>query len=192
MAAQVIPTYVVIPTRGRDTLDECAAAIASQVDGVVLIDTSPAAGDLPIGVHTALYRIHYRGDRNISRWWNLGFTATDAAPGTGRQWNVVVLNDDVIVPPGWVETMTIALRAGTADLVYPENASGKIAGYAFVLRGESRLLADESLAWWYGDDDLEFQARAGGGAVAVYADPELQAQAAKDRERFAEKWGQLP
>jgi glycosyltransferase involved in cell wall biosynthesis len=199
----VIPTFAIIPTRGRDTLDECIAAVADQVDTVIVVDTSTDGLDRYLAIRD-------RGDRNISRWWNRGFLRArrlavqglqEAQPGV---WNVVVLNDDVIVPPGWVDTMTGALRTGTADLAYP-GMQHKITGYAFVLRGESRILADESLVWWFGDDDIEFQARAAGGVVTVHApvdhrypdhdtqaDPALLAQTELDAKTFETKWGRMP
>lgn len=198
----MIPTFVVIPTRGRSTLDDCVCSVSQQVNETILIDTS-ADG---VGWHP-LPRVRDVGDRNISRWWNHGLLRAARMAHQqydATEWNVLVLNDDVIVPPGWVHTMTSALREGTADLAYPATWH-KITGYAFVLRGESRIRADESLVWWYGDDDIQFQAEASGGVVTVdapvehrhpdedtQADPELVAQTHLDAKTFEQKWGRMP
>jgi hypothetical protein len=200
---QVIPTFAIIPTRGRDTLDECIAAIAVQVDTVIVVDTSTDGLDRYLAIRDR----GSRSERNISRWWNKGFRRAARLAHQeyqATQWNVVVLNDDVIVPLGWTATVIGALRAGTSDLAYPD-MQHKITGYAFVLRGESRILADESLVWWFGDDDIEFQARAAGGVVTVHApvdhrypdhntqaDPDLLEQTELDAKTFWMKWGRMP
>ncbi|HEX9834556.1 MAG TPA: hypothetical protein VGA66_16010, partial [Mycobacterium sp.] len=65
---------------------------------------------------------------------------------------------------------------------------------------------DESMAWWYSDDSLDWEAREQGGALLVpgiavehrcpngsmYERPELQEQAGLDRETFRKKWGRTP
>jgi hypothetical protein len=75
-----------------------------------------------------------------------------------------------------------------------------------MLRGESELRLDESMAWWYSDDDLDWQARQQGGALLVPGipvqhlcpngstneRPELQEQAGRDRQTFITKWGKAP
>jgi hypothetical protein len=62
------------------------------------------------------------------------------------------------------------------------------------------------MAWWYGDDDLDWEAREKGGALLVpgipveHRDPngamrdrpELHAQAGRDRATFKAKWGRTP
>jgi glycosyltransferase involved in cell wall biosynthesis len=202
----VIPTYAVIPTRGRDTLDECLVAVGDQVDAVIVVDTEGKFGRHLPGWAAVEY-IRDLGPRNISHWWNQGIKRANRLAWQeceATEWNIVVLNDDVIVPSGWVSAMTSALRAGTADLAYVA-AWHKITGYAYMLRGESGLRADESLVWWYGDDDLEFQARTAGGVVRVHApvdhrypdrdtnaDPELLAQTQIDAKTFEAKWSRLP
>lgn len=197
----MIPSYAVIPTRGRDTLRECVEAIESQVDAVILVDTG--SPDYLRG-----YRDHEivrdGGRRNISRWWNTGMDCVDKLAGDGPCWDVVVLNDDVVVPSGWVAVMSAEMRSTAASLAYPRMWH-KITGYAFMLRGEDQLRADETMVWWYGDDDLEYQARKRGGVAVVQApvdhrypdvqtqsDPELVTQTHRDRATFEAKWGCPP
>jgi hypothetical protein len=161
---------------------------------------------------------------NISRWWNTGLdlAAQHAAWLGDAQWNVLVVNDDVICPATLVETLAAAMRSTTAVLAYPDQCGGReqilhtvaepvplsqrITGYAFMLRGEAGLRADESMAWWFGDDSLDWEAREKGGALLVpgipvqhlapneltNARPELLAQAGRDRETFIAKWGRAP
>ncbi|MFB6776479.1 glycosyltransferase family 2 protein [Streptomyces sp. NPDC056352] len=163
-------------------------------------------------------------DRNISRWWNIGLdlVAQHAAWLGDTEWNVAVLNDDTIVPPGWVDALSAAMRSTTAVLAYPDQCGGqqqilhtkaepvdlrqRITGYAYMLRGEAGLRLDESMAWWYSDDSLDWEAREKGGSLLVpgipvqhrcpnestEARPELQEQAARDRETFIAKHGKAP
>jgi hypothetical protein len=114
------------------------------------------------------------------------------------------------------------MRTTAAILAYPDQHKGhrqilhtraepipltqRITGFAYMLRGEAGLRLDESIAWWYSDDDLDWTARERGGALLVpglgveHRDPngstnarrELQEQAARDRQTFANKWGRTP
>lgn len=163
-------------------------------------------------------------DRNISRWWNIGIdlAAQHASWLGATEWNTVVVNDDVIVPEGWVESMAAAMRSTPAVLAYPDQCGGReqilhtkaepvdlrqrIAGYAFMLRGEAGLRADESMAWWFSDDSIDWEARENGGALLVpglavehrspngsmQTHPELEIQAGRDRDTFIAKHGKAP
>lgn len=203
------PTWAVVPSAGRDYLHGCLASIRGQVDGIVVVANSGyRAEDLTgaIVVHDTA------ADRNISRWWNLGL---DRLVTLGlMQWNALVLNDDVTLEPGAVYRMASTLRAHHAALAYPgprervltEPGGERITGWCFMLRGENGLRADESMAWWYSDNSLDWTARKSGGAVTVpgvgvhhhdpngYTNriPELAAQASRDRGTFQARWGRLP
>jgi hypothetical protein len=163
-------------------------------------------------------------DRNISRWWNLGLdlVAQHAGWMGATEWNALVVNDDVVCPPGFVDALAARMRATSAVLAYPDQAGGRteilhtqaapvplsqrITGYAFMLRGESGLRADESMAWWFSDDSIDWEARERGGALLVpgipvehrapdvqtNASPELTAQAGRDRQTFINRWGKAP
>jgi GT2 family glycosyltransferase len=222
----------VIPTRDRpDMLYDCVNSVIDQVDHVFIIDNAshpPADHEQwPDTVDGRPRVMSARVDEdppNLSRLWNLGLALADNA-AWGRAataWDIVVLNDDVMVPPGWVAALSTAMRETTAVLAYPDQFGAgrrilhtepgpvdlrtRITGYAFMLRGEAGLRLDETFAWWYGDDDLDWRARQHGGALLVpgipvrhrapdaqtNARPELLAQAARDRQAFAAKWGRTP
>jgi hypothetical protein len=216
----------VIPTRDRhDMLTDCIDSVVAQVDSVFVIDnlSSPPIDPDPWAgrVHTVRVPMD---PPNISVLWNVGLelAASAALQLCAKQWDVTVLNSDVIAPAGWVDTLAQAMRSTTAVLAYPDQHGGtrqilhtrpepvdlrtRITGYAYMLRGEHGLRLDESMAWWYSDDDLDWCARQQGGALLVPGipvehrapntstneRPELQAQAALDRQTFITKWGKAP
>lgn len=223
----MIPHYAVVPSNGRPYLDGLLASLAGQVDDVLVVANNwQRVGDgralrdsgAPVDV------LDGPDERNISRWWNLGLDAfTALAEGSGAaEWDVLVVNDDVVCPPGFVKTLSSRMRATTAVCAYPDQAGGqqeilhtvaapvplsqRITGYAFLLRGEAGLRADEDLVWWAGDDSLDWTARQQGGALLVpgtpvehrapdvqtNASPELTAQTARDMDTFLAKWGARP
>lgn len=196
----------VIPSLGRECLGAAMASLLPQVDRLLLVKTSfyahPFAND---GRVVAVHDMEQ--PKNISRWWNRGLSvAARWAELHGEDtWSVLVANDDIVAPPHLVRTLEGAMRAGTDVLAWPsqpDRGCDKIAGFCFMVRGESGLRADESLVWWYGDDDLLLQAREQGGAVCVpdcsvdhrhpseltFESAELSAQTHRDRETFLAKW----
>ncbi|KAF2774634.1 glycosyltransferase [Streptomyces sp. OM5714] len=216
----------VIPTRDRhDLLTECVGSVVDQVDRVIIIDN---LSDPPVDVdqwHGKVGVVRIPVDPpNISSFWNVGIALADGSAhhAGAAQWDIVVLNSDVVVPPGWTATLSAAMRSTSAVLAYPDQHGGReqllhtkaipvdlrqrITGYAYMLRGETGLRLDEDLVWWYGDDDLDWRAREQGGALLVpglavdhrcpngslYERPELEQQTARDRETFAAKWGRTP
>src|SRR5690606_4513546 len=138
------------------------------------------------------------------------------------EWDIGVLSSVVAVPPAWVERRSAAMRPSTAVLACPDQQDGRrpiihtnaapvaplhrTTGYAYLLRGEAGLRLDESMAWWFSDDSLDWEAREQGGALLVpgipvdhrcpngslYERPELEAQTVRDRETFRLKWGRTP
>lgn len=221
----------VIPTRDRhDMVRDCVNSVLDQVDAVYIIDNGSVppidAEQWPMGegntfVGSAMVDLD---PPNISVLWNIGLElAEHSRRYAGREHcDVVVLNSDVIVPSGWVDALSSAMRSTTAVLGYPDQFGGqqqilhakaepvdlrqRITGYAYMLRGEAELRLDESMAWWFSDDDLDWRAREAGGALLVpgipvrHLDPngstnariELQEQAGRDRETFIAKWGRAP
>lgn len=224
----MIPVHVVIATHNRpDDLRDCVAAIAPQVHHVMVIDN---ASDPPyLGCPDVSHVVRDEEQPpNLSRLWNIGgdWSAYRARENDTTRWDTLIVNDDFIAGPGFVERLQNALRADHAVVASPyafgvggpervdvyeaigtlRSLDTRMAGFAFMIRGESGLRLDESLRWWYGDDDLAQQACAAGGRVVVhgltfehrrpdqqtYADPKLVAQAGADRATFVAKWGFQP
>lgn len=224
---------VVIPTRDRhQMLFDCVHSLQGQCDRVIIVDNNSNPPIYPqnwgrmewwdeefVGV------IGCPDDPpNISRLWNLGLDQAEreAAHVGAVEWDVAVLNSDVVVPHEWFTKLSAAMRATSAVLAYPDQYGGsrhilhqraeaipltqRITGYAYMMRGEVGLRLDESMAWWYSDDDLDWTARERGGALLVpglgveHREPngstnarrELQEQAGRDRQTFAAKWGRTP
>jgi GT2 family glycosyltransferase len=216
----------VIPTRDRhDMLADCINSVVDQVDRVIVIDNLSDPPIDPEPWHGKVGVVAIPIDPpNISALWNVGLALADAAAHAEQadRWDIAVLNSDVVIPLGWIDGLSTAMRSGPAVLAYPDQHGGRrrilhtkaepvdlrtrITGYAYLLRGEAGLRLDETLAWWYGDDDLDWTARECGGAILVpglavehrcpngsmYERPELQEQAGRDRETFARKWGRTP
>ncbi|MCQ8831744.1 glycosyltransferase family 2 protein [Streptomyces malaysiensis] len=224
----------VIPTRDRHAMvSELIDALYPQVDEALVIDNRsdpPFLADAdrwpvdPAGAWVTVLA-HDVDPPNISAMWNIGlrYASTVAFQhGASHCYDVIVLNSDVSVSSGWVEALSSAMRSTPAVLAYPDQFGGseqilhtraepvdlrqRITGYAYMLRGEAGLRLDESMAWWYSDDSLDWEAREQGGALLVpglavehrcpngsmQERPELEAQAARDRETFIAKWGQAP
>lgn len=213
----------VVPTRDRhDMLDDCINSVIDQVDRIIVLDNLSDPPIDPDPWHGKVGVAYVPLDPpNISTLWNLGLDLVGSTPPTD-EWDVAVLNSDVVVPPGWIETLSAAMRSTTAVLAYPDQHGGqqqilhtraepidlrqRITGYAFMLRGEHRLRFDEDLAWWFGDDSADWTAREQGGAllvpgipvehrapnVSTHERPELLEQTGRDRETFQQKWGRTP
>lgn len=166
---------------------------------------------------------------NLYRLWNVGFDwcAAHARGGGHDAWDVAVFNDDSVVPAGWYDTVAEALRrpvfVGQPQAVAHTHTYGdpsrtwrfsgpgapmdlmeRMCPWAFVVRGELGLRAEERLRWWWGDTDFEIRARAAGGVLAVPG-PQvanskantstvgvLAEQAGRDRETFKAIHGSLP
>lgn len=216
----------VIPTRNRhDLLADCINSVVDQVDRVLVIDNLSDPPIEPEPWHGKVGVVSLPIDPpNISTLWNVGVALADSAAhyAGATEWDIAVLNSDVVVPRGWVDALSVAMRSTSAVLAYPDQHGGtrqilhtkaepidlrqRITGYAYLLRGETGLRLDESMAWWASDDDIDWVAREQGGALLVpgipvehrcpngsmYERPELQAQAGRDMETFRKKWGRTP
>lgn len=214
-------------------LFDCVQSFISQVDLVVIMDNRsvPYISDHTWGLldwwESGKVKCLAVPDDppNISYLWNRGLDLVESfASAQGHEeWDVAVLNSDVVIRHhDWFARMAEAMRQTDAVLAYPDQFGGtqtvlhkvaepvplnqRITGYAHMMRGESHLRYDETMAWWYSDDDLDWTARERGGALLVpglgvehrepngstNARPELQIQAGKDRETFRQKWGRTP
>ena len=157
---------------------------------------------------------------NLSRFWNVLFDycRQAAAFREADRYDVAVFNDDAIVPAGWFDVCSTVLRGhptaavahtGTSPVhrhelleQYPYPREKRMCPWAFVVRGELGLRADEQLAWWFGDDDFCRQAIDAGGVLAAPGplvinahavqataeSPVLADLAEKDRVAFEAKW----
>lgn len=156
---------------------------------------------------------------NLSKLWNMGLNAAENLAG-GEEFTVAVFNDDLTLPPGLVQAFADKLQREGSSAVYahsytdlpnmtnhdPWHLGNRMVGFAFALRGSDGLRADEDLLWWWGDSDLDWRARQKRGVCALGVptlqhhdpngytnrNPELTAQAGRDRETFYRKWGFLP
>lgn len=203
----MIPVYAVVPSYGRECTRECLNSLIGQVDLLFLIQTK----QFPIPPHPKLVCLPWDSSRelNISQWWNMGIEAAAEKAGDRAEWNVIVANDDIIAPPDLSASLSKALRAGSADLSYlrrpgpappplPDH-DGIITGWCFMLRGESGIMADPQFHWWWGDIDIELQARHRGG-IAIAEDCQVQhlspgghdrymgPRISRDYGLFREKW----
>lgn len=216
--------YAVIVTHNRpEHLVRCMEAIQPQVDMVLIVDnaSNPPVSRSMFRDEGSILLLHSpMQPPNLSLFWNMGIRTFWHAAATRRQssWDVAILNDDAIVPPGWFMVVSDAMRrtgavagcsgGGGGEVVYGRDAQPaihtRLTGWAFILNGEANLLADETFKWWAGDDDLSMQARQGGGLVVVpglhvpnelanstTVGPQL-AQSALDMQRFVDKWGMRP
>lgn len=217
-------TVAVIPTRNRHKmLLDCVHSIITQVDAVVIIDNN---SDPEITLDREYQTVEViKADidpPNISHLWNIGIQRAEELAKFLPKWNVAVFNSDVIVPNGWISRISSAMRQTTAVLAYSDQCGGnrmilhtkaqqidlrtRITGFSYMIRGESGLRLDETMKWWYSDDDLDWRARLLGGSLLVpgipvdHRDPngstnrrkDLQEQAGRDRQTFIAKWGMAP
>lgn len=213
--------YAVIPSCDRpEMLSKLCQQLMQDKIQVVIIDT----GYDPPLVELAGKVDVIRDDAqppNISRWWNLGLDAIhEVQRWIDKEYVVAVLNDDLVIPPKFVQTLAGAIVKHGAAAAYPDQHgfgsdvnhtfAGPISlyrrmiGYAFALRGSANIRADETLQWWYGDDDIDWTARSRGGSVLVggvsvqHLTPNqttvgaLAEQTGRDRETFTAKWGRAP
>lgn len=212
-------TVAVITHYNRpDVCREAIRSVREQVDLVVVVDnsdTDPLPEDEE-NTYKHWYRIDYdEHPCNLSRAWNLGIDWAQAEIGDEQQWEVIIMNDDAEVPPGWVDAVRSAMRqhgaaaacSGEHDVILrdpgPVPLSMRMQGWAFMLAGEKGLRIDEQFEWWFGDSDIDWQARLQGGMVMIrgfrtnnkfadgYTVGHRQVQAAADAGRFNRKWGGL-
>jgi glycosyltransferase involved in cell wall biosynthesis len=211
-------TAAIVLTHNRPALlAECVTTIAPQVDLVLVVDN---ASDPP--AHTAQGVVWRVPDQppNLSRLWNDALTRLQLHHGNPRY--VAFLCDDTTAPDGWVAAVVAAMEetgaaAGCSNpwghhhpyrvKTEPDgDIMGRMPGWAFVLDTSKGLRADESMAWWWCDTDLDFTARKNGGMVMIggypvpnhrpgeytNSKPGLGEQAGRDRQAFIAKWGWAP
>lgn len=212
--------FGVIPTNGRDCVDRAVAALRPQVDYLAVIQAG----------HSITFRSYPenvtvmtdQGKLNVSRWWNRGLDWAEGVATALNQpeWDVAIINDDVIVPEDWMCYVADDLRLYNAkagcsggidvgSLVVHRQAGPvplhqRMQGFAFVVVGESRLRADEEMSWYFSDDHFGYIAAEAGGMAQkpgchvnhLYPNQqvtsELHVQNAESAEAFKKRWGRLP
>lgn len=211
-------TWAIIPSRSRprELADLVTRLLAEDARGVVVVDNGYEA---PRRFDDERVTVLHDDEQppNLSRMWNTALDEVSRRTRGVDEWNVALLNDDAGVPPGWVAAVTTALRSNgaaaactgpvnrvTLKTAHDRELATRMCPWAFVLRGELGLRADERLRWWWGDTDLDWQARLAGGVVIIPGHPvtnayanstttgELLVQSGRDGEEFARKWGSRP
>lgn len=163
MIAAVMATRFDPPERKRllETL------IADNVFDVVMVDAGP-----------------HPEDWTIYRLWNNG---VKWAIKKGAEF-ICVMNDDITILPGTLKEMAAHLVSSPdVGVVYPDArrrtkdgigdttthttttgtwGSGGMTGFCFMFRADLNIPFDETLEWWYGDDQFEQDVRNKGLSVA--------------------------
>lgn len=190
-----IPNVVVIPTRDHATTLCCdlltQLADQGETDLCIVYDNRSDDTFQVIPPETRIPSLQWRRtpDMTITQMWNHGW-ASACVYGLDGPVNVAFLNDDIVIPPGFIGTLARRVRDDPYWLVCPDwhrsIAQGDesrlhptrkvqgtarnlgVCGWAFMLRGE--LLGaplppiDEQFVHWCGDDDLVKQIDLHGGA----------------------------
>lgn len=226
-----VPRYAIIPTHNRPArLLALVTSLGRQCDAIVIVDNASTRpvdavklqAAVPDGCTVEVIRDEEQPP-NLARFWNVMFDrCAELALRLGEPlrehdgpilWDVAVLNDDSIVPAGWYDACSTALREHpTAVIAHTtptrpalltelgNDPGNRMTPHAFVLRGESGLRADEAMRWWYFDSDLDQRARQAGGVLSVPGPKVLNSlantttrgvlaeQAEKDRAAFEAKW----
>lgn len=228
----MIKTAVVLTHNRPELLERCVAAIGPQVDAVLIIDNAsdpPTKFDIPDGAFPLVNTMHVPDQPpNIPRMWTYGmdWAGKYAARFSGEHaQHAAFLCDDAIVPPGWFDAVSEAMwlegaAAGCSDPFgrlwgerrvkrqQDNDISGRMIGWAFILNLGAGIVPDESMAFWWCDTDIDWQARERGGFVMtggpelivpnelpnghLVARPDLQQQAGDDGLAFAAKYSGRP
>lgn len=231
-----IPTYVVIPMKDRmDLTRSVLEQLAGQDEyaGVFVFDngSSPetkaqlaVTGDLPPRVE-----VFDAEGWNIHRMWNAGLAE---ALGRSTPCNVAILNNDLKIGPAFLSGLAQELRHDPLVAAVCPNYDGRegeghrlcfvtdicadrydgtggLAGFAFMLKGESGYRFPEELNWWFGDNDLVATIHhagctaaialgttcehiGGGAQTADWDDPGMRELLDADRAWFQAKWQPHP
>lgn len=222
------PTYVVIPFKDRMDLTGPLLADLRRIggwDGIFLMDNGskrPTKNWLSTIDDPSIVAFNCEG-MNLHQMWNLGM-----AEACRRSWrcNVTFLNNDLRLGDDMLDKLATALRSDPLLAVVSPNYDGRdgsgveytdqlcagrydgtggLAGFAFMLRGESNYRFPEDLNWWFGDTDMLMSVLHagsmaglvldatvehvdGGSQTGDWAAPEMQALLEQDRQWFAAKW----
>jgi glycosyltransferase involved in cell wall biosynthesis len=183
-------SYAIILTHNRpELLARCVAAVAPQVDTIILVDNEsdpPALIEPDKPDYARLVLLRYSGPPNLSAMWNLGLTVAAAcaqAAADQQHWDAIMLCDDAILPDRWVRNVSTGMRehGAAAACTHPlreihspilkldpdRDITNRMCGWAYMLAGEKGLRADQRLRWWWGDTHMDWLARKAGGMVIL-------------------------
>lgn len=196
-AATVAPpadaVAAVIPMKDRAELTAAVLArIAGEADRVFVMDngsTDRAAVDALAGGSVEVVDC---AGLNLHQMWNRGL---DLALALGDRVDVAFLNNDLEVGDGFLPGLSAALRSDRRLLAVCPNyddrpgsgvlpvegicgdrydGTGGLAGFAFMVPGEMFRAGfprfDESLDWFFGDNDFVLSVQAFGGRLGLAAD----------------------
>lgn len=179
--------YAVIPTYKRpEMLRRLVGQLNKQGvprDNILVIDNA-AHIVMPIEAEnqrlwTSLHSLvvpDTNADPHIYRMWNRGLIWAKGVSVPGEPYAVAILNDDISLPPNFVQRMTETLAFSGYTIAFPNQhgfthdlrnrvpgatpLSHRMTGYCFVVNGQHGIRLDYNFKWWYGDDDLCWRARA--------------------------------
>jgi GT2 family glycosyltransferase len=216
--------YAVIPTYNRpaELLNLVTQLCDQNVDDILVINNgNPNDTEHLLDLNNS--HVYYDSDPSphIYGMWNFGL-------GFWHQETphcVAVLNDDLELPDNFAHRMREVMSQPDAPTIAFPNQHGhqvnthrkepgrtllteRVTGYCFVINPSHGILADEArFKWWYGDDDLDWQARHHYNGTYLVQDvtvnhlypsqstnesDERIAQAGRDRQEFIAKWGTAP
>lgn len=222
---RTIPRFSIILTHDRpELLRQCIDAIEPQSDLVLVIDNASNPLAVYDGPSLKVKLLHIPDQPpNLSALWNRGFRWLAAGTEDFHSaWDIAVLCDDTVPSEGWYEAVSTCMRqhgcvAGSTHQWYAVSSpvvktgpdgdlAGRMCGWAFMVAGEKKLMADEDLKWWWADTEMDWRARSNGGMVICPGPvvhnihpndftvriPELNHQSGVDGETFARKHGNRP
>lgn len=224
-----LQTMVAIPTLGESPwLPDMVASIMADpgVDRLVILDNTP--GDRFVFQVETLDNTWAR--RDIHKWmvhkvsgsvyhlWNLAIRMARLNYAPSDSVSLVILNDDLELPPGACGSLSVARREGAWAILgagygeQPEDTQevwgsyrhGGLGGFAFAVDPRAVEPIPACYSWWYGDDHLINETRANGGRVGVCGTVRVTHHAsttgnahwdrlaplvALDTEAYRERWG---
>lgn len=202
---------IACPGSRADELGRCLGSLRHDTERTVVVT---AQHHDPLPRAAANLYVDRGEDFALTRLWNRGLTHAYNEGAT----HVAVLASDTIGHPGslpilaaamdlhgWAMAGPTSINGGhTRTLPERRTAGDRVPGACFMLDARHRLYCDERYRWWYGDDDLEMQAREcgpvgvldGTGLELSQPDTALDADrqrwATEDRAMFVAKWGREP
>ena len=195
-------TFAIVPVKNEWELTRAllwqldAEAMAGHIDDVLVLDNGsadytsigirrmkgyaakPESNDLAYPLRRLRPYLHqtHKPHLTIYEMWNHGFARAERI-AKREPFNVLVLNNDISLLPGWAAALVAPLRSGNIWATYPDvNAAwgstsagsltltsgvfgdGGMFGPCFALAGEvlpwRPLITDLGYRWWYGDNHL--------------------------------------